>query len=85
VATRVDFEKLNLLVAEAAALCEAAQQEFERINKEIQESIRAGRDLIASVEGREEKARQRLFAARELLSGRLRQRRRLLQRRVKGD
>jgi hypothetical protein len=85
VVTRADFEKTNALIAEAVALCEAAQQEFERINKEIRDSIKAGRELIASVEGQEERARARLFNARDQLTDRLRQRRRLLQRRRTED
>jgi hypothetical protein len=71
---------MNALIAEAIALCEAAQQEFERINKEIQDSIRAGRDLLASAQAGEEKARERLSVARQLLLDRLRQRRRFIQR-----
>ena len=83
-AAQADFQRVNALIAEAIALCESAQDEFERINKEIQQSIREGHALIATVERKEEQARSRLFAARELLSERLR-RRRLVQRRAKDE
>ena len=56
-AAQADFQRVNALIAEAIALCESAQDEFERINKEIQQSNRDGHALIATVERKEEQAR----------------------------
>jgi hypothetical protein len=49
VATQADWEKVNAHIAEPAALCEAAQQKFERINTELQKSIRVGREPDPSI------------------------------------
>ena len=79
-ATRADFEKTNALIAEAVALCEAAQQEFERINEEVQKAIRQSRGLTSSLLlEQERRARQTLFEARKRLTRRLGRRRQLLQ------
>ena len=79
-ATRADFEKTNALIAEAVALCEAAQQEFERINEEVQKAIRQSRGLTSSLLlEQERRARQTLFEARNRLTRRLGRRRQLLQ------
>jgi len=64
VPTRADFEKLNLLIAEAVALCEASQLEFERIHDELRKTIADGRELTGSMVADEDRARHDLFMAR---------------------
>jgi hypothetical protein len=70
VPTRANFETLNALIAEAAALCEAAQSEFERIHEEIQKTIDQGRTLNDTMISQENRARAQLFLARTRLSRR---------------
>ena len=62
--SRADFEKLNALIAEAVAICEAAQLELERLQEEIQEAIAAGRAVTESLREDEKKARERVLVAR---------------------
>jgi hypothetical protein len=64
VPSRADFEKLNLLIAEAVALCEASQLEFERIHEELRKTIAEGRELTESMVADEDRARHDLFVAR---------------------
>ena len=75
--TRADFEEINALVAEAVALCEAAQEQFERIHAELQKAIAEGRRLTRSAYQEEDKARKALYESRLRLSERLRLRRQL--------
>jgi hypothetical protein len=70
VPTRADFETLNALIAEAAALCETAQSEFERIHEEIRKTVEEGRALNDTMLHRENRARAQLFLARTRLSRR---------------
>ena len=70
VPTRASFETLNALIAEAAALCEAAQSEFERIHGQIQKTIDEGRALPDTMVHQENRARAQLFLARTRLSRR---------------
>jgi hypothetical protein len=68
--TRAELEKINALIADAAALCEACQEQFERINEELQQSLRETRLPPARVLLDEERARRKLFDARVRLSER---------------
>ena len=67
------------LIAEAVALCDVAQQEFERINIEIQRTIQQSRELTASALIDEERAHKLLFGATARLGRRVRKRNRLLE------
>jgi hypothetical protein len=62
--SRADFEKLNALIAEAIAICEAAQLELERLQEEIQEAVAAGCAATESLLAEEKKARERVLVAR---------------------
>ncbi len=66
--TRADFEKLSAMAAEAIALCEAAQEEFVRINDDLQRTIQQSRKPPVHTLLGEERARRRLFDARIRLS-----------------
>jgi len=68
-ASRADFEKINALIAEAVACCEAAQDRFDRLHEELRKSIDRGR-FTARVALAEERARRDLFEARVKLSAR---------------
>jgi len=70
--SRADFERLNALIAEAVALCEAAQMELEHLQQEIQEAISQGRAITDSLPTEEERARAPLFVAQVSLSRRRR-------------
>ena len=70
--SRADFDRLNLLIAEAVALCEAAQLELEHLQEQIQESIAKGRAITDSMIAEEQCERARLFVARVSLSRRRR-------------
>jgi hypothetical protein len=61
--SRADFERLNALIAEAVALCEAAQLELERLQEEIQAAIARGHAVTDSLRAEEERARARLYIA----------------------
>jgi hypothetical protein len=78
VPTRADFEEINALIAEAIALCEAAQEEFERIHAELQRAIAEGRRLTKKAFQQEDKARKALYQSRLRLSERLRLQRQLI-------
>ena len=62
------------MIAEAIALCEAAQENFVRINDELQRTIAEGRSppVLSLLE--EARARRRLFDARVRLSQRISER-----------
>ena len=75
--TRADFERMNVLIAEAIALCEAAQLHFEDLNKEMLKAIEEGRRLTGGVLAAEEQARNDLYQARHKLSERRRHLRQL--------
>ncbi len=66
--TRADFEKLGLLIAAALALCQAAQENFVRINDELQRMVAERRRPSVFVLLEEERARRSLFDARIRLS-----------------
>ncbi|HEX5048375.1 MAG TPA: hypothetical protein VFX89_14760 [Gammaproteobacteria bacterium] len=68
--SRADFERLNALIAEAVALCEAAQSELERLQEEIQAAIARGHAVTESQRVEEERARARLLVARLSLTRR---------------
>jgi len=70
VRNRTDFETLNALIAEAAALCEEAQEQFERVHAEVLKSVEEGRALTRALIGQDNRARARLFVARTRLSQR---------------
>ena len=70
---------MSALVAEAVALCEAAQQHFEEINEQLQRAIQEGRQLTRDVEFEESQARKKLYVARTRLADRLSMQRRLTQ------
>jgi len=78
VPTRADFEKLNAWIAEAVALCEAAEERFQQIHAELLKAISEGRRLTSRDSAEEDTARDSLFGARVELSKRLRTRRQLL-------
>ena len=65
--TRDDFQTLNALVAEAMALCEAAQENLVGIQDDMQRAIREGRAITAAMAADEDHARARLFIARTRL------------------
>ena len=72
--TRADVEKLSLLIAAAIALCEVAQENFVRINDELQRTIaELGRPSVFLLLEKEH-ARRSLFDARIRLSKRLSER-----------
>src|SRR6476620_12700105 len=72
--TRVDVEKLSLVIAAAIALCEVAQENFVRINDELQRTIpELGRPSVFLLLVKEH-ARRRLFDARIRLSKRVSER-----------
>ena len=76
--TRADFDKLSLVIAAAIALCEVAQENFVRINDELQRTIaELGRPSVFLLL-EEEHARRSLFDARVRLSKRLSERREAL-------
>ncbi|HET8698616.1 MAG TPA: hypothetical protein VFO94_14070 [Gammaproteobacteria bacterium] len=52
------------MIAEAIAICEAAQLELERLQEEIRQSIAAGRAVTASMVAEEKKAREGVLVAR---------------------
>lgn len=62
--TRADYEQMNALIAEAIAICEAAQERFEEINEELQRAIREGRRINQMVAVDEVQARKSLYVAR---------------------
>ena len=64
-------------LAEAVALCEAAQEQLERILAELQKAIAEGRRLTRSAYQEEDNARKALYESRLRLSERLRLRRQL--------
>lgn len=66
--TRADFEKLTLLIAEAVALCEASQANFERIHDELQKTIAEGRAVTSAMLVEEYCASDKLVSARLRLS-----------------
>ncbi|HEX5049419.1 MAG TPA: hypothetical protein VFX89_20075 [Gammaproteobacteria bacterium] len=74
--SRADFEKMNARVAEAVALCEAAQERFEQIHAEMLKTFHDGHQPPRRVSNQEDEARTRLFEARLELSKQLRARRR---------
>jgi hypothetical protein len=76
--TRTDLEHVNTLIAEADALCEHAQQEFERIHRELQSAIDESGRSTSAVLAEEAQARGQLFVARMRLSRRVRNRDALL-------
>jgi hypothetical protein len=76
--TRADFERVNALIAEAVALCEHAQQEFERIHQELQSAVDNSRRATSAILAEEAQARGQLFVARMRLSRRVRDRASLL-------
>lgn len=65
--SRVDFERLNAQIAEAAAQCENARQHFEHLREELRKAIDQGR-FNARAAAREEKARKQLHDARVRLA-----------------
>jgi len=72
--TRADVEKLSLVIAAATVLCEIAQQNFVRINDELQRTLtELGRPSVFLLL-EEERARRRLFDARIRLSKRVSER-----------
>jgi hypothetical protein len=72
--TRADVEKLSLVIAAAIAVCEVAQENFVRINTELQRTIaELGRPSVFLLL-EEERARRSLFDARIRLSKRLSER-----------
>ena len=77
---KADFERVNALIAEAVALCEAAQERFDQIYAEFREAIDEGRRLTNLENDEEQKARTALFDARSKLSTRKRALRRLTRR-----
>jgi hypothetical protein len=72
--TRPDCEHINALIAEAAALCEHAQQELQRIHEELQAAEGKSRRVTSAVLAEEAQARGQLFVARMRLSRRVRDR-----------
>src|SRR5689334_21541081 len=62
-----DFRTLNALIAEAFALCAAAQADLERIQDELQKALREGCDVAAEMAASEARARARLAVARARL------------------
>jgi len=73
--TRADFDKLSLVIAGAIALCEVAQENFVRVNDELQRTIAELGWPSVFLLLEEEHARRRLFDARIRLSKRLAERR----------
>ena len=72
--TRADVEKLSLVIAVAIVLCEIVQQNFVRINDELQRTLtELGRPSVFLLL-EEERARRRLFDARIRLSKRVSER-----------
>ena len=67
---RADFDNLNALITEAAALCSAAQERFEQILAELQKATAEGRLVADQTYFEEEMARRSLFDARALLTKR---------------
>jgi hypothetical protein len=70
VPNRADFETLNALIAEAVALCEEAQEQFQRIHADILKTVEKGQALTRSMINEDHRARARLFVARTRLSRR---------------
>jgi hypothetical protein len=68
--TRNDFQTLNALIAEARALCEAAEENLIRIQDEMQRASRDGRTVTADLAAKADHARTRLRVARARLSRR---------------
>jgi hypothetical protein len=74
VPSRADVEKLSLVIAAAIALCEVAQENFVRINDELQRTIaELGRPSVFLLL-EQEHAQRSLFDARIRLSKRLSER-----------
>jgi organic radical activating enzyme len=61
--TLVDFNEVDGTIAEVIARCETAQENFRRINDELQRTIQQSQLPPAQVFLDEERARQRLFDA----------------------
>ena len=78
-ASSADFKQMNALIAEAVALCEAAQERFNQIHDELVRAIEEGRRLTNQSFDEERKARMALFDARVRLSTRQRKLRQLTQ------
>ena len=66
--TRNDFATLNALIAEAVALCEAAQEEFERTHAELRKAIDEGRAISHSMFAEEDRAPRSLYGAHTLVA-----------------
>jgi len=66
--TRADFEKINAMIAEAVALCEASHAHFCRIHDELQKAIAEGRAITSAMLVEEDCASDKLFSARLRLS-----------------
>ena len=77
-ATRADVEQLNLVIAEAVALCEAAQERFDSIHKELLKAIDEGQRLTDRQVDEEDIARRQVFHSRLRLSERLYRRQQLI-------
>jgi len=77
--SRSDVEQLNLVIAEAVALCEAAQERFDQIHKELLKAIDEGRRLTDRQVDEEDKARKQVFDYRLRLSERLYRRQQLIE------
>jgi len=74
-ASRAEVERVNALIAEAVALCEAAQERFKQIHEELLQAINEGRRLTSQQFDDERTARRALFDARVQLYARERKRR----------
>ena len=68
---------MNALIAEAVALCEAAQERFKELQEELAKAINEGRALTNQYYEEDLKARKALFDARLKLSQRQRNLRKL--------
>ena len=77
-ATRADVEQLNLVIAEAFALCEACQERFDQIHKELLKAIDEGRRLTDRQVEEEDTARRQVFHSRLRLSERVYRRQQLI-------
>jgi hypothetical protein len=77
--TRAEFEHMNALIAEAVALCEHAQREFQRVHEALQSAVDDARRDPSAILAEEAQARAQLFVARMRLSRRVRDRDALLE------